>query len=206
MAAEVQTMKGAGCKVYVGTMLSRTGNVASGVLLDTSKDQYDAILLQQYKAYGADGMIDFAANPLLGADGANANATYFQSDHIHPTAAGQLLLAAAASNALNYYNGYTTASPNVVTSTTYTLASGDGAVTAAPTANAAYTMPDCTGPSGATYTISNPQAAFTVSIIGGANQPIDGKTTAITIPSNSTLTLHDVANPKAVSGCHWITQ
>ncbi len=52
---------------------------------------------------GADGVVDFAANPLVGADGANANTTYFNSDVTNPTAAGQLLLAAAASNALNYY-------------------------------------------------------------------------------------------------------
>ncbi len=107
------------------------------------------------------------------------------------------------SNTLNYYYGYTLAGPHVITGTTVTLASGDRAVTAAPTANAAYTMPDCTGPSGATYTISIPQSAFTVTITGGAGQPINGLTSAIIIPSNSTVTLRDVANPVATSGCHW---
>jgi hypothetical protein len=64
-------------------------------------------------------------------------------------------------------------------------------------------MPDCTGPSGATYSISNPQSAFTVTIMGQANQPINGLTTPIAIPPNSTVTLRDVPNPKNVSGCHW---
>ena len=71
------------------------------------------------------------------------------------------------------------------------------------TANIALVMPDCTGPSGESYTISNPQAAFAVTIAGGASQPINGLTSAITIPANATVTLRDVANPKTVSGCHW---
>ena len=38
----------------------------------SDKDAYDALILTSAKAYGADGVIDFAANPLLGADGANS--------------------------------------------------------------------------------------------------------------------------------------
>ncbi|HEX9200993.1 MAG TPA: hypothetical protein VF865_15640, partial [Acidobacteriaceae bacterium] len=136
------------------------------------------------------------------ADGAYANTTYF-SDQTHPSDAGQTRLAQIASNALNYYYGYTLANPHVVTSTAYTLSSSDAAVTAAPTANAAYTMPDCTGPSGAVYTIGNPQSAYALTIMGGASQPINGLTTAIAIPANSSVTLRDVPNPKSVSGCHW---
>jgi hypothetical protein len=103
---------------------------------------------------------------------------------------------------MNYYFGAKLGSPNVVTATTYQMLSGDGVITA-PTANAAYTLPDCTGPSGADYIISDPQSAFTLSVIGKTNQPINGLATAITIPSNSTAVLHDLANPKTVSGCHW---
>jgi lysophospholipase L1-like esterase len=192
----VQGLKQAGCRVYVGTMISRAGQ-------DANKDTYDALILQGAKSYGADGIIDFAANPNLGADNAYSNTTYFQGDQIHPTVAGQLQLATAASNALNYYNGYTLANPHVITAST-TLASGDRAVTAQPAAAMALVMPDCTGPSGEFYTISNPQSAFAVTIQGGsASQPINGLTAAITIPSNSTVTLRDVANPKASSGCHW---
>jgi hypothetical protein len=160
-------------------------------------------LLAQAKAMGADGVVDFAADPNLGADGAYGSTTWF-SDQTHPTTAGQIRLGQIASNSLNYYYGYTAAQPNVVTANTYTLASGDDFVTAAPTASAAYTMPDCTGPSGAVYTISNPQSAFPLTIQGGASQPINGLTSAITIPANSTVKLTDVANPKSTSGCHWV--
>lgn len=197
LVGEIQTLKLAGCKVFVGTMLSRTGQ-------DASKDAYDALILSQGTRSGADGIVDFAANPLLGADGAYANTTWFNADGIHPTTAGQALLATALSNSLNYYYGSTLANPDVVTATTYQMLSSDGAVTAAPVANAAYTMPDCTGPSGATYTISNPQSTYAVTVMGLASQPINGITTAITIPSNSTVTLRDVPNPKSGSGCHWV--
>ena len=203
LMGEVQTLKMAGCKVFVGTMLSRTGASALGTL-DAVKDSYDALILTQAKAGGADGVVDFAANPLLGADGAYSNATYFNSDGTHPTTAGHALLAAALSNVLNYTYGFNKSNPNVITATSYQMLSGDGAITAAPTANAAYTAPDCMGPSGVEYVISNPQSAFTVSITGKSGESINGLTTPIVVPSNGTITLRDVPNPKSVSGCHWV--
>jgi hypothetical protein len=212
-ASIVQTMKRAGCKVYIATVLSQNGTALGyGGTYDAFKDAFDAMQLEQWKAIGADGIIDFAANPLLGADLASTNpnptacsgGAPFQADHIHPTACGQLLMAVAANNRLNYDNGYKVENPNPVSSATYTLAAGDGAVVNATTANAAWTLPDCTGQSGAVYTISNPQSAHTLTIVGGTNQPINGLTSAITIPSNSTVRLTDVPNAKTVSGCHWV--
>ncbi len=165
LAYEIQTLKAAGCKVFVGTMISRTGNAGGGGTLDAAKNAYDALILSSAKTVGADGVIDFAANPLLGADGAYSNSTYFQGDAIHPTQAGQSLLATAASNSLNYYFGYKPGNPNIVSATTYQMLSGDGAITLTGGAGQSLTAPDCTGPSGADYTISNPQA-FTATIVG----------------------------------------
>lgn len=197
---EVQTLKKSGCQVFVATMLSRNYGTTD---FDPDKDAFDELLLGQAKAMGADGVVDFAADPNLGADGAYASTTWF-NDQTHPTTAGQVRLGQIASNSLNYYFGYTAAQPHVVTTNSYTLASGDDFVTASPTASAAYTMPDCTGPSGAVYTISNPQSAFALTIQGATSQPINGLTTAITIPANSTVKLTDVPNPKSTSGCHWV--
>jgi len=204
LMGEVQTMKQAGCKVFVGTMVSRNGNDVSGNTFDADKDAYDTLILSQAKASGADGVIDFAANPLLGSDGANTG-SYFQTDHIHPTQAGQALLAAAASNALNYAFGYNEASPHTVTALNYTMTAADGYISLSGlTAAGTLTLPDCTGQSGATYRVNNPQSAYSVSVAPlNANQPINGLTTVVTVPANATLTLRDVPNPKAVSGCHW---
>ena len=132
LGGEIQLLKTAGCRVFVGTMLSRTGNDGAGDSYDSDKNAFDALILTGAKSYGADGVIDFAANPLLGGDGANANAnatacsgvTTFQSDDIHPTSCGQGLLANAASNALNYYFGFNQMNPHVVTAATLRDAGG----------------------------------------------------------------------------------
>jgi trimeric autotransporter adhesin len=206
LAGEVQILKRAGCKVFVGTMISRAANDNSGNSYDTDKDGYDAMILGNWKAIGADGVIDFAANPLLGADGANAGA-YFQADHVHPVQAGQQILANEASNALNYYFGYNETNPHNVTSLPYSMTAGDGEVSMAGVTGAGtLTLPDCTGQSGATYRINNPQAAFVVTVAPlNASQLINGLAfgTAVTVPANGTLTLRDVPNAKTVSGCHW---
>jgi hypothetical protein len=203
-AGITRTVKAAGCQAYIMTKFSRAGTDLSGNTFDADKSAIDTIILGSYKAAGFDGVIDAGAILAMGCDGCNTNSTYFQSDNIHPTAAGQLLIAAAVSNRLNYDNGYRVENPHYVSTATYTMAAGDGAVVNTAAANAAWTMPDCTGQSGAVYTISNSQSAHTLTIVGGTNQPINGLSAAITIPSNSTVKLTDVPNAKTVSGCHWV--
>ena len=208
LMTEVHTLKSAGCKVFVGTVtdLSASGTGAGGGTPEAWKDQYDTKILSQAIKMGADGVFDIAANPLMGADGACTNTTYFQSDCVHPTAAGDLLMAAAVSNTLNYYFGSNAASPTVVSATTHTILSGEGYISVAPTANQTLTLPDCTGPSGATYTVNNPQSAFSVSVVAGSgSQLINGLAvgTAVTVPANGSVVFRDVPNPKTVSGCHW---
>jgi lysophospholipase L1-like esterase len=203
LGAEISVLHNAGCLVLVGTILSRPGTDPNGIGGDANKDAYDQLILQTSRNAGANGIIDFAANPFLGADGANANLTYFQADHLHPTQVGVNLMATIASNSINYYFGYSLSNPHSVTANTYTLTSADGAVIAAPTGTAAYTMPDCVGPSGEKYTIINSQSAFALTVIGGTSQPINGLATAITIPSNTSASFLDVPNPKTISGCSW---
>jgi lysophospholipase L1-like esterase len=203
LAGEVQVLKGAGCRVFLGTMISRLGSGVSGTTMDAAKDAYDALILANAKSVGADGVVDFAANPLLGADGAYASSA-FQSDQTHPTQAGQQLLANAASNALNYYYGYNEVNPHTVTSLPYSMTAGDGAISLAGVTGAGtLTLPDCTGQSGAMYRINNPQSTFGVSVTSlNGSQLINGLST-VTVPANGTLTLRDVPNAKTVSGCHW---
>ncbi len=204
LLGEVQTMKSAGCRVFVGTMISRTGNDPGGHTLDSDKNAYNTLILSQAKAGGADGVIDFAANPVLGADGANTNATYFQPDHVHPSQAGQAQLAAAASNALNYVYGSNEASPHVVSALGYAMTAADGYISLSGlTGPGTLTLPDCTGQSGAAYRINNPQSAYVVSVVPlNSAQPINGLS-MVGVPANGTLTLRDVPNPRNVSGCHW---
>ncbi len=205
--SEVQTLKMAGCHVFLGTMLSRTGNTSAGTSFDAAKDVYDGLILTNAKMLGADGLVDFAANPLLGADGANSNRTYFGADGVHPTQAGQQFLANAASNALNYYYGYSEVNPHVVTSLPYSMAAGDGEVSLSGLTDAGMlTLPDCTGQSGAVYRINNPQSGFAVTVVPlNGSELINGLAlgTGVPVPANGTLMLRDVPNAKTVSGCHW---
>ncbi len=200
LGGEVRILKQAGCKVFVGTMISRPG-------YDAVKDAYNALILSQYKMLGADGVVDFAANPNLGADGANANMTYFATDGTHPKNPGQDILAAEASNALNYYFGYNDTNPNYVTSLPYSMAAGDGTISlSGVTSGGTLTLPDCTGQSGAVYRITNPQSTYAVTVAPlNGNQLINGLplTSPVTVPANGSLVLHDVPNPKTVAGCHW---
>ncbi len=207
MSGVIQTMKQAGCRVYVMTGFSRAGTDTTGRSFDSDKNAYDAVILSGWKAAGADGVIDAGAILPMGCDGCNTNATYFQSDNTHPTAAGQLLVAAAVSNVLNYAAGYHEDNPHVVTALPYSMTAGDGYVSLSGVTGAGtLTLPDCTGQSGAVYRVNNPQSTYAVSVMtGSANQLINGlpAATAVTVPANGTLTLRDVPNAKTVSGCHW---
>lgn len=201
MSSEVTLLKALGCHVLVGTLLDAVGQ-------DTFKNAYDTLLLNQIKTMNADGVIDFAANPLMGADGASSNTTYFV-DGLHPTSAGDALLATAASNSMNYYFGSNSRNPTIVTGTTHTILSGEGYVTANPASAAqAFTLPDCTGPSGETYTVSNIQSKYAVTVVTGSSaQLINGLPvgTTITVPNGGSVGFVVVPNTKSISGCHWET-
>ena len=110
------------------------------------------------------GLSTSRPDPRVGADGANTN-SFFNDDHVHPNLSGQQLLANAASNALNYYFGATSGNPTVVTSLPYAMAPGDGYVSLNGLGSAgALTLPDCTGQSGASYQVNNPQSTYAVTI------------------------------------------
>ncbi len=206
-AAWASLMRRSGCLPFMVTMNSRTGSGYGGSTMDALKDTYDALIVQQAKAVGFAGVLDIAANPLLGADNANANTTYFQAvDHIHPTTLGNGLMAAAISNGLNWYFGYNESNPHVLNSLSgFTMACSDGSIDLAGlSAGGNIALPDCTGASGATFRINNPQSAYAVTVTAdSASHPVNGSTTAVPVPANGTLTLRLVPNPKTTAGWHW---
>jgi hypothetical protein len=201
LQGEVQALKRGGCKVFVSTLLDFSGTGA-----DAQKNTYNNLIRTGIVASGADGITDMAANPLLGADGAAANTTYFNGG-LHPTDSGEPLMAAAMSNALNYYFGSTAANPTIVTAATYSMLAGDAYLLSQPTANQTLTLPNCLGQTGAVYTVNNSQSAFTVGIKNLISaEPINGvdrSSSALTIPSNSTMRFRDVALPSSTGGCVW---
>jgi lysophospholipase L1-like esterase len=84
-----------GFKVIVGTMISRVG-------LDSEKNTLNALTRANWQTF-ADGIVDLGATTELGADGAYLNATYFQSDGTHLTAAGYTFVAGQVSAAINAF-------------------------------------------------------------------------------------------------------
>lgn len=65
-----------GWKCFVVTMLSRTAE-------DTFKNTYNTWMRQNWPQF-ADGLIDMAADPNLGADAASANTNFFIAGGVHP--------------------------------------------------------------------------------------------------------------------------
>jgi hypothetical protein len=72
IAKQIAVLKSAGCKVLVGTMISRVGSAQGGTVNGLSwaqnKNGLDPIIRQNWQAWGADGLLDFAADPSLGCD------------------------------------------------------------------------------------------------------------------------------------------
>jgi hypothetical protein len=143
LATYCQQRRKAGWKVIVGTMLDRTGTGA-----DSWKNSYNVLIRSHWRAY-ADGLLDFASNPQVGADGAGASTTYF-SDGLHTTtAAKDNILDWQLQRAANRFWGNTDFS----TANVYTTgAAAATAITAASTNSG-------TGISTITTTLNPPQGA-----------------------------------------------
>jgi len=85
-------MRSAGFKVIVITQCARITNSALS--------SYNAMIRATWKEF-ADEIGDSAADPLIGADGASTNLTYFNADQTHPTDAGYIVIAQYISSAIN---------------------------------------------------------------------------------------------------------
>ena len=205
LGGEVAVLKKAGCTVFVSTIIDRMNPD-----IHVQKNAINALIRTGAKAIGADGIVDMAAAPQLGADGASNSTTYFGSGGlVHPNDAGQVYELQAANAALNYYYGANAAAPTILTSTPYTMATGDGYLNIKPTANTIITLPSCIGQSGAIYRVNVQQATgFTLTVKNAATtEPINGtdySSTGLTAFSGAgTIFFTDVPNPSAAAGCHW---
>lgn len=206
LGGEVAVLKQAGCLVFVSTMIDRQQSFS----LNTQKNAYNDAIRTGVKALGADGIFDIAANPLLGANGASTNLTYFNSDQVHWNNTGEALGVLEVNNALNYYFGANSARPTIITATTATLTADQGYVNVQPTGNTTLTLPSCLGQTGAIYTI-NMQGANSLTIKNAASSElINGtdysSTGLVSLAGAGTVTFIDVANPSAAAGCHWDTE
>ncbi len=179
-----------GWKVVVLTMISRNGK-------DADKNAYNALIRQNWRSY-ADELADIAEDPNLGADGAYANSTYFQADGVHPTNAGQSLIAQYVQAAVNRLRSHAEQmNVNRVTASA-TLSDRDNLVLCDPSGgNVTITLPSAIGLRGAVLWVKNVQTsgANTCTVAAAASQTIDG---------NATQSLANLAGSRFVStGVNW---
>ncbi len=194
----VNQMRGSGCQLFVGTMISRASSTG-----DAEKDVLNP-LIRSGAASGLYNLIDFASDPHMGCDGCYASGTYFNSDLTHPLNAGQVLLGAEASNAINAYGigAASSANPTVYASNAVTMVSADRFATIIPTAAATATLPDCLGVTGTVYQISNASAgAFTITFSGKTSEAITGSTT---LAQNLVAKFQATLISQAAAGCGWL--
>jgi hypothetical protein len=207
-------IKKQGGTAAITTMISRT-------TFDAAKNSLDNVLRSNYKQMGFDYLVDVAAVPQLGADGAFSNTACFQADGIHLTGpgvgtctsingvalSGYGIVAAITSEVVNYATSiYNATNPHVITTATYSMTSADVAVTRATTADTdAVTLPDCLGLAGLRFSVTDNGTANKMVINPfGAAQTINGATT-VTINASSQLSLTASALPSTTGGCVWST-
>lgn len=83
--------RAAGWKVIVTTFLSRS-NAFTPANFNATRATVNANIQANWQTF-ADGLADWASDPIMGIDGAETNLTYFSGDLVHPNATGMALLA-----------------------------------------------------------------------------------------------------------------
>jgi lysophospholipase L1-like esterase len=201
MMALARYMRSQGTKVMVFPMLSRTGNYQS-TTCDALHDQYNALLTQNWPSFADAFVYGMLNDPNLTGDGAYANATYFQADGIHPTTAGQQLIAGYAQAEIN---GLLTGTTNlagireaIATKTAnYAATMGDSVLLCNASAGpVTITLPTAAGIPGRSFQVKKTDSsanACSISTTGG--QTIDGASTvSLTSQYSSRKMASDNAN------------
>jgi lysophospholipase L1-like esterase len=89
-----QARRRVGFKVVITSLLARTGSLGGLTPgeFEIERQDYNASVRKNFASF-ADALADIAADPTIGAAGATANRTYYQSDEVNPTAAGHRIIA-----------------------------------------------------------------------------------------------------------------
>jgi lysophospholipase L1-like esterase len=100
LASYLDARRAVGFKVILCSILPRTAAAAPG--FNAERALCNAVTATWLGSH-CDAYCDFAADPVMGPDGAASNASVYQADGVHPTLAGQdnlTTLFAAAANAV----------------------------------------------------------------------------------------------------------
>jgi hypothetical protein len=90
-----ETAKSLGADYCIAVTLLPRGNFAG---FEAIRQEYNAMLREGYASIGCDFLCDFGAHPSMGNVDNLTNTDIYNTDQIHPTSAGQIIMA-------NYYAG-----------------------------------------------------------------------------------------------------
>ncbi len=205
---ECSIMHTFGFKTIAATVISRA---TSGTSNDTADKDAVNPLLRAQALNSCDALADFAGNPLVGADGAYSNTTYYQSDTTHLTATGQAsVIAPMASHAIDQVTGSTLANcdPNVVTSATYTSVAADGCKVFNTASNAITdTLPSAIGYTNRVIRRCNSSSSGsnTLTIAAPSDAPFNNitGTTTLTVPNNTCKDFKGTLISNTAAGEYW---
>jgi lysophospholipase L1-like esterase len=188
--------RNAGAGVVALTMISRVGQ-------DANKNTYNNLLRG---AFG-DEICDIAADPHIGADGANANQAYFQADgtHLQATAYANEV-APIVSRCVNARFGVSLpGGVRYVATRAYSELPADLRVQADPSAgNVTVTLPSAVGYTNQVRTVTNVESAGTdsVTVAAQAGENIGGAATVL-VPAGATLAFKAAVDSPQTGGAHW---
>ena len=194
-------MRSQGAKVMVLPMISRIGS-AQGTTCDVLHDQYNTLIAQNWPSFADSFVYGMLQDANLTGDGAYANTTYFQGDGIHPTTAGQSLIAGYVQAEINNLltgttNGAGYREAIVTKTSSYTAGMGDSVILCnASTAPVTITLPSAAGIQGRSFQMKKTDASSNACTLAtSASQKIDGASTvAISTRYSSTKVESDNAN------------
>jgi hypothetical protein len=198
-----------GFKTIVATTISRAN---SGTSVDSTVKNPINLLLRQQALSACDVLSDFAGSPLVGADGAYANTTYYQSDTTHLTLAGQQnVIAPIASHSIDQATGSTPANcdPNVVSSPAYTSLASDGCKVFNTASNSITdTLPSAIGYTNRIIRRCNNSlsGSNTLTIAAPSDTPFNNLTgtTTVTVPNNACKDFKGTLISPTTAGEYWL--
>lgn len=185
----VQQAKALSAQVILATEISANGK-------DSNKNALNAILRTEASGWGADNLADLATDPVLGADGASMDTTYF-ADGLHPNSIAETHVTAVMQDAVNELLGSTATNPTQVSAVNYQEVAGDDYVLLTGSLSQAVMLPDCTG-----YTL--PRQIMTGTSVGTVSSQAGQTLTGSSIlKAGATALFSPVPGPQASSGCSW---
>ena len=204
LGSYIRARKSEGWRVLVATMISRVGNGTGGTSNDTLKNEYNAYIRSLWRQWGADGLVDVAANALLGADGAYADTTYFAVDGTHPTTlSASTIIAPMFQQAINrFYGNVDFSTATTYTSTTMQADADKCVILGGSSSSQTFTLETCIGYTGQRIYIKNTNTnAWAVAANSG--ETIDGAS-SLSLGSGKTLVLESILVSAPAAGANWM--